>query len=91
MGVAKTPWHLRCTVPYQPEAGRIHCACHRGVYNSCAGANLSGPPQKPLKLLKIAVNGTGSRIARIIDAYVGDVESFALHGEEKWESSISSV
>jgi cytochrome b6-f complex iron-sulfur subunit len=25
--------HLGCTVQYEPQADRIHCACHGGVYN----------------------------------------------------------
>ena len=26
--------HLGCTVQYEPQADRIHCACHGGVYNA---------------------------------------------------------
>jgi len=51
--------HLGCTVQYEPQADRIHCACHGGVYNPYTGANVSGPPPKPLKLFKVAVNLTG--------------------------------
>lgn len=40
--------HLGCTVAYQPEQDRIHCACHGGVYDPRTGANVSGPPPKPL-------------------------------------------
>ena len=36
--------HLGCTVQYEPQADRIHCACHGGVYNAYTGANVSGPP-----------------------------------------------
>jgi len=25
--------HLGCTVQYEPQADRIHCACHGGVYD----------------------------------------------------------
>ena len=45
--------HLGCTVQYEPQADRIHCACHGGVYNPYTGANVSGPPPKPLKLFKV--------------------------------------
>ena len=38
--------HLGCTVQYEPQADRIHCACHGGVYNAYTGANVSGPPPK---------------------------------------------
>jgi cytochrome b6-f complex iron-sulfur subunit len=56
--------HLGCTVQYEPLADRIHCACHGGVYNAYTGANVSGPPPKPLKLFKVAVNETGVNILR---------------------------
>jgi len=56
--------HLGCTVQYEPQADRIHCACHGGVYNAYTGANVSGPPPKPLKLFKVAVNETSVEVSR---------------------------
>jgi cytochrome b6-f complex iron-sulfur subunit len=56
--------HLGCTVQYEPQADRIHCACHGGVYDPYTGANVSGPPPKPLKLFKVAVNDTGVEVSR---------------------------
>jgi len=56
--------HLGCTVQYEPQADRIHCACHGGVYNAYTGDNVSGPPPKPLKLFKVAVNQTGVDVSR---------------------------
>jgi cytochrome b6-f complex iron-sulfur subunit len=56
--------HLGCTVQYEPAADRIHCACHGGVYNAYTGANVSGPPPKPLTLFKVAVNDTGVLVSR---------------------------
>jgi len=56
--------HLGCTVQYEPQMDRIHCACHGGVYNPYTGANVSGPPPKPLKLFKVAVNDTGVEVTR---------------------------
>ena len=56
--------HLGCTVQYEPQADRIHCACHGGVYNAYTGANVSGPPPKPLKLFKVSVNDTGVEVSR---------------------------
>lgn len=56
--------HLGCTVQYEPQADRIHCACHGGVYNPYTGTNVSGPPPKPLKLFKVAVNDTGVDVSR---------------------------
>ena len=40
--------HLGCTVQYEPDMNRIHCACHGGVYDPRTGANVSGPPPRPL-------------------------------------------
>ena len=56
--------HLGCTVQYEPQADRIHCACHGGVYNPYSGANVSGPPPKPLKLFKVDVNEAGVEVSR---------------------------
>jgi cytochrome b6-f complex iron-sulfur subunit len=56
--------HLGCTVQYEPQADRIHCACHGGVYNAYTGANVSGPPPKPLKLFKAAVGDAGVQVSR---------------------------
>lgn len=56
--------HLGCTVQYEPDADRIHCACHGGVYDARTGANVSGPPPKPLKKFKVAVTDAGVEISR---------------------------
>ena len=56
--------HLGCTVQYEPQMDRIHCACHGGVYNPYTGANVSGPPPKPLKLFKVAVSDTSVEVSR---------------------------
>jgi len=56
--------HLGCTVQYEAQMDRIHCACHGGVYNPYTGANVSGPPPKPLKLFKVAVNDAGVEVSR---------------------------
>jgi cytochrome b6-f complex iron-sulfur subunit len=56
--------HLGCTVQYEPQADRIHCACHGGVYNPYTGANVSGPPPKPLTLYKVKVNPDGVLVSR---------------------------
>ena len=56
--------HLGCTVQYEPQANRIHCACHGGVYDPRTGANVSGPPPRPLKLFKVSVNDAGVEVSR---------------------------
>jgi cytochrome b6-f complex iron-sulfur subunit len=57
--------HLGCTVQFEPQANRIHCACHGGVYDPHTGGNVSGPPPKPLKLFKVAVNDAGVEVSRV--------------------------
>lgn len=47
--------HLGCTVQFQPALNRIHCACHGGTYDPHTGANVSGPPPKPLTRYKVNV------------------------------------
>ena len=48
--------HLACTVQYRDERSDIWCACHNGVYDS-KGANISGPPPRPLTPLEAFVRG----------------------------------
>lgn len=45
--------HLGCTVEFQPDKNRIHCACHDGNYDAVSGDVTSGPP--PKGLMKYAV------------------------------------
>lgn len=47
--------HLGCTVQYEPDLNRVHCACHGGVYDPVTGANVSGPPPRPLTQFKVEV------------------------------------
>jgi cytochrome b6-f complex iron-sulfur subunit len=56
--------HLGCTVQFQPDQDRIYCACHGGVYDMKTGVNVSGPPPKPLKLFKTAVNEEAVVVSR---------------------------
>ena len=57
--------HLGCTVQYEPGPDRIHCACHGGVYNAYTGANVSGPPPRPLQLFKVAVTPAAVEVSRV--------------------------
>lgn len=56
--------HLGCTVQYEADQNRIHCACHGGVYDPRTGANISGPPPKPLRQFRVAVNDAGVLVSR---------------------------
>ena len=56
--------HLGCTVQYQPDKERIHCACHGGVYDPRTGKNVSGPPPRPLKRYEVKPTPTGMVVSR---------------------------
>ena len=48
--------HLGCTVGYEPDKKIIFCPCHGGTYDPRSGANLGGPPPKPLVEYKVQVS-----------------------------------
>jgi Rieske Fe-S protein len=48
--------HLDCTVQYRSDLHQIWCACHNGTYD-LNGANVSGPPPKPLTRFTVNVVG----------------------------------
>jgi cytochrome b6-f complex iron-sulfur subunit len=56
--------HLGCTVQYQAAQNRIFCACHGGVYDPKTGANVSGPPPKPLNSYKTTLSEKGIVVTR---------------------------
>jgi nitrite reductase/ring-hydroxylating ferredoxin subunit len=45
--------HLSCPVTPQPEAGRLHCPCHEGIFDLATGQPLAGPPQRPLRRITL--------------------------------------
>jgi cytochrome b6-f complex iron-sulfur subunit len=56
--------HLGCTVQYESAKDRIYCACHGGTYNSHTGANIAGPPPKPLPQLVVKVTADAVVVTR---------------------------
>ena len=56
--------HLGCTVQYEAAKDRIYCACHGGVYNARTGANVSGPPPRPLEQFRAKVDGSDVIVSR---------------------------
>lgn len=56
--------HLGCTVQFDPAKQHISCACHGGIYDAVTGANVSGPPPKPLTLFHVAINQGKAVISR---------------------------
>jgi cytochrome b6-f complex iron-sulfur subunit len=56
--------HLGCTVQFEPQMNRIHCACHGGVYDPHTGKNVSGPPPKPLTAYRVNVAADAVIVSR---------------------------
>jgi cytochrome b6-f complex iron-sulfur subunit len=47
--------HLGCTVKFEADKDRIHCACHGGVYDPTTGQPVSGPPPRALTQYNVEV------------------------------------
>jgi cytochrome b6-f complex iron-sulfur subunit len=56
--------HLGCTPTYQSDKKIIYCPCHGGVYDPRTGANISGPPPKPLTEFKVSIANGKITISR---------------------------
>jgi cytochrome b6-f complex iron-sulfur subunit len=56
--------HLGCTPSYLPDRKVIYCPCHGGVYDANTGANISGPPPKPLTEFKVSKDNGKITISR---------------------------
>ena len=56
--------HLGCTVQFQAEQNRIHCACHGGIYDPRTGKNIGGPPPRPLTSYKVSVAPDAITVSR---------------------------
>jgi Rieske Fe-S protein len=48
--------HLQCTVQYRIDLQKVWCACHNGIFD-LNGANISGPPPRPLQEYKVTTKG----------------------------------
>lgn len=47
--------HLTCPVLPAVEKAELHCPCHEGVFDLLTGRPLSGPPQRPLARVNLAI------------------------------------
>jgi cytochrome b6-f complex iron-sulfur subunit len=56
--------HLGCLVEYQADRDSIHCNCHGGEYDAETGANVAGPPPKPLERFVVKITGQNALISR---------------------------
>lgn len=49
--------HLSCAVVPRMEEGVLHCPCHEGYFDMLTGANIAGPPPRPLPLIELDIVG----------------------------------
>jgi Rieske Fe-S protein len=49
--------HLSCAVRPRVEAGVIQCPCHDGYFDLALGRPISGPPRRPLPIVRIEQRG----------------------------------
>jgi Rieske Fe-S protein len=56
--------HLDCTVQFKSDVDQIWCACHNGFYD-LHGANIAGPPPKPLTVYTVNVVGDDIFASRV--------------------------
>lgn len=49
--------HFACVVKWDGKSNQIVCPCHEGYFNPQDGTVVSGPPPKPLDVLKITHSG----------------------------------
>jgi len=56
--------HLGCTVHYEADLHRIHCACHGGTYDPRTGQPTGGPPPKGLGAYRVEIKDGQMNIHR---------------------------
>lgn len=49
--------HLMCPVIPELDQGRLHCPCHRGVFDVATGHPTAGPPRRPLPRIHLRIDG----------------------------------
>jgi Rieske Fe-S protein len=49
--------HLSCAVVPRIAEGVLHCPCHEGYFDLRTGANIAGPPPRPLPAIELEVVG----------------------------------
>jgi Rieske Fe-S protein len=49
--------HLSCAVRPRVDAGVIQCPCHDGYFDLATGRPVSGPPRRPLPIVRVEVRG----------------------------------
>jgi arsenite oxidase small subunit len=61
--------HLTCPVIPEPEAGRLHCPCHEGLFDLATGQPLAGPPRRPLPRIRLEIRGGKIYAASVEEAF----------------------
>jgi cytochrome b6-f complex iron-sulfur subunit len=56
--------HLACTVQYRADLQHIWCACHNGHFDPYTGANIGGPPPRPLDTFTAQARGDKIVVSR---------------------------
>ena len=56
--------HLQCTVQYRNDLQKVWCACHNGTFD-LNGANISGPPPRPLQEFKVTTKGDDVIVSKV--------------------------
>ncbi|MBN1312622.1 MAG: Rieske (2Fe-2S) protein [Anaerolineae bacterium] len=51
--------HFACLVRWNPDARRIECPCHDGIFDAKDGSVLAGPPPRPLDSIPVYVDREG--------------------------------
>ena len=49
--------HLSCAVRPQVDQGLIQCPCHHGYFDLGSGRPVSGPPRRPLPVVRLEIRG----------------------------------
>jgi Rieske Fe-S protein len=49
--------HLSCAVIPRVREGVLHCPCHHGFFDLASGRPLSGPPRRPLPVVRLRLDG----------------------------------
>ncbi|MCC7264926.1 MAG: Rieske 2Fe-2S domain-containing protein [Candidatus Latescibacteria bacterium] len=47
--------HLACPVIPEPQANRLYCPCHEGVFDLATGRPVAGPPRRPLPRIRLEI------------------------------------
>jgi Rieske Fe-S protein len=50
--------HLSCAVVPRVDEGVIRCPCHEGYFDLASGRPISGPPRRPLSLVRLEIRGS---------------------------------